>query len=577
MPDKGNQPQGALELTWTNKRRRLIESQVGAYDYAWVESSDYRVAEVRLLHDAAVVGDASKRDRVRDNLLVRGDALHALRSLTALPEYVTEYAGQVKLAYLDPPFNTGKAFAHYEDSLEHSIWLTMMRDRLRQIERLLAPDGSIWVHCDDSEQAYLKVLMDEVFTRDNFVAVVVWEKADSPRMDAQRFSSSHDYIIIYAKSEAWGPNRLPSGVDKRRFPYVAPDGRRYNSAPLRKWGKSSKREDRPKLWYPLTAPAEIDHPDAGKEVWPIKPNGDEGNWRWKRETYDANRDLIEWRDKGSGLQPYQITYPGNQRARPPVTFWPNTEVGHNREAKAHLKQMFGPNTFDTPKPERLMARIIDIATKPGELVLDCFLGSGTTAAVAHKMSRRWIGIELSQDNIERFALPRLTRVVQGAEPGGVTKVFDWKGGGGFSVLDVAPSMFDVEDGVVVLAEWATGGALAEATAAQLGFARETSGPFCGRKGRTRLAVVDGLVNRDVLEILVGHLADEENLLVCGTGIDDEARDHLATLRPGSGVQPIPQGILASYAKPRRWRPSVPSGAEEAATGNSPRAGAGAAS
>jgi adenine-specific DNA-methyltransferase len=564
LPDAGIQPKGALELTWTNKRLRLIESTGGAYDYAWVEPSDYRVAEVRLLHEAATVGEPSERHSVRDNLLVRGDALHALRSLTALPGYAAEYAGKVKLAYLDPPFNTGKAFEHYQDALEHSIWLTMMRDRLRQIDQLLAPGGSIWVHCDDSEQAYLKVLMDEIFTRDNFVAVVVWEKADSPRMDAKRFSSSHDYIIVYAKSDAWVPNRLATATDDAAFPYVAAAGRRYSSAPLRKWGKNSKRQDRPNLWYPLTAPTDIDHPNAGKEIWPVKPNGDEGNWRWKRDTYEANREQIEWRDKGSGLQPYVITYAGNPKPRPPVTFWPNTEVGHNREAKAHLKQMFGPNTFETPKPERLMARILEVATKPGDLVLDCFLGSGTTAAVAHKMGRRWIGIELSHENLERFALPRLTRVADGAEPGGVTKAVDWKGGGGFSVLDVAPSMFDVEDGVVVLAGWATGGALAEATAAQLGFVRETSGPFCGRKGRTRLAVVDGLVNQDVLDILLGNLADGENLLVCGTGIDDEARDHLATVRPGSGVQPIPQAILASYGRPRRWRPSVPSTPDTAA-------------
>jgi len=188
-----------------------------------------------------------------------------------------------------------------------------------------------------------------------------------------------------------------------------------------------------------------------------------------------------------------------------------------------------------------------------------------------------VTIELKGETIERFALPRLSKVAAGQDRGGITGEAEWEGGGGFTVLDVAPSMFDVEDEVVVLADWATGGALAEATAAQFGFARESSGPFCGRKGRTRLAVVDGLVNRDVIEILLGYLGDSENLLVCGTGIDQEARDHLATVRPGSGVQPIPQAILASYARPRRWRPTLLTPTGQPAANEEPGAVVGAAS
>jgi adenine-specific DNA-methyltransferase len=187
-----------LELTWTNKHLRLLAHEDGRYE--WVSPSDYRFAEVRLLDDVRTVGEVSS-DRARDNLLIRGDALNGLRSLARLPEFASEYLGKVKLAYLDPPFNTQQSFLQYDDALEHSVWLTMMRDRLAQMRELLAPDGSIWVHCDDSEQAYLKVAMDEIFGRENFVATIVWEKADSPRMDAKRFSSSHDYIIVHAMSE----------------------------------------------------------------------------------------------------------------------------------------------------------------------------------------------------------------------------------------------------------------------------------------------------------------------------------------------------------------------------------------
>ena len=163
--------EGRLELTWTNKHLRLLADDDGSY--TWVSPSDYRVAEVRLLRDAGVVGITDAPERAADNLLIRGDALNALTSLVQLPEFARHYVGKVKLAYLDPPFNTQQSFLHYDDALEHSVWLTMMRDRLLQIKTLLASDGSIWVHCDDSEQGYLKVMMDEVFGRENFVAVSV--------------------------------------------------------------------------------------------------------------------------------------------------------------------------------------------------------------------------------------------------------------------------------------------------------------------------------------------------------------------------------------------------------------------
>lgn len=175
---------GRLELTWTNKDEALLSSDEGAYQ--WVPSSDYRVAEVRLLHDAASVGDVRvTSQRSQDNLLIRGDALNALTSLGRLPEFSREYLGRVKVAYLDPPFNTQQAFEDYDDALEHSVWLTMMRDRLAQIHRLLSEDGSVWLHLDDAEMAYCRIVLDELFGRENFVATVVWEKADSPRNSAR--------------------------------------------------------------------------------------------------------------------------------------------------------------------------------------------------------------------------------------------------------------------------------------------------------------------------------------------------------------------------------------------------------
>jgi adenine-specific DNA-methyltransferase len=412
LPDGGTQPRGALELTWTNKRRRLIESTGGTYDYAWVEPSDYRVAEVRLLHEAAVVGNATEGDRVRGNLLIRGDALYALRSLTSLPEYAAEYVGKVKLAYLDPPFNTGKAFEHYEDALEHSIWLTMMRDRLLQLERLLAPDGSIWVHCDDSEQAYLKVLMDEVFLRDRFVATVVWQKRTS-RENRKAIGSGHDYIVIYSPAGAvsWARvrNRLPPSGGGYGNPDNDPRGP-WRSIPF------SAQGHRPNQMYEIETPSSRKVTPPRGRCWAnIEP-------RFLEMKAD---DRIYFPRGGDG-RPRVKRFPWEDEGLVPMTWWPASEVGTTDEAKKEILDLFpdAETPFDTPKPERLMRRIIEIATNADDVVLDPFAGSGTTAAVAHKLGRRWVTSELQGDTIERFALPRLTKVVEGRDPGGITEDLD---------------------------------------------------------------------------------------------------------------------------------------------------------
>jgi adenine-specific DNA-methyltransferase len=240
----------------------------------------------------------------------------------------------------------------------------------------------------------------------------------------------------------------------------------------------------------------------------------------------------------------------------PTSWWPATEVGTNDRAKAEIKALFPKihDPFQTAKPERLIARIIGIASNPDDIVLDCFAGSGTTAAVAHKMDRRWVTVDWSRENLESYALPRLKKVVGGEDPGGVTQVTGWEGGGGFRVLDIAPSMFAEDDGLVVLADWAVAGELGEATAAQLDYDHEPRPPFVGRKGRTRLAVIDGLVNADVAHLLVRSLGEKERLVICGTAVDPEARGVLRELRPGSTVRKIPASILAEYLTGQRWKP-----------------------
>ena len=591
--------EGRLELTWTNKHLRLLAHDDGSYE--WVPPQDYRVAEVRLLRDVCTVGTVSDDTRrASDNLLIRGDALHALTSLIKLPEFAREYVGKVKLAYLDPPFNTQQSFLQYDDALEHSVWLTMMRDRLLAIKTLLAPDGSVWVHLDDTEVAYCRVMMDEVFGRENFVTSVIWEKTDSPRMDAEYFSGRHDTILVYRKSPAFRVRRLDGVGVPAHYNRIDEHGRRYYTKPLRAMGgQGSTRRARPTLYYPLTAP-------DGSIVYPKLPDGTDGRWRWSPGKYERDQHLIEWVKVRDGWNPYFRIYASEHTHRPPETIWSHQEVGSTRVSAREIKALTGGTSFATPKPERLLERIIRIATDPGDIVLDCFLGSGTTAAVAHKMGRRWIGIEREAATIDTYALPRLRKVVAGEDPGGITTVetlvgddlpngvkpgdaraaartlnalhkagilaqvselddstvrsliralreidktkkeTTWYGGGGFRVLEIAPSMFVEIGGQIFLSEWATNGTLAETTAAQLGYAYEHDPPFCGRKGRSRLAVVDGVVNEDVIQLLVRALGPEERLLVCGTALDPAAAEFLRTLRPGSSARKIPQSILAEY-------------------------------
>jgi adenine-specific DNA-methyltransferase len=243
----------------------------------------------------------------------------------------------------------------------------------------------------------------------------------------------------------------------------------------------------------------------------------------------------------------------------PRTWWPASEVGSNQEAKRdHLNKLLTDvPAFDTPKPERLLQRIIHIATNPDDVVLDCFLGSGTTAAVAQKMGRRFVGIERSRENVENYVLPRLRKVVEAEDPGGITEAVNWQGGGGFRVLDVGPSMFADDEGLVVLADWAAGTELARATAAQMGFAYDLDGPLCGRKGRQRLAVIDGLVSPEVVRLLLEVIAPEERLVVAGTSLDPQAEQELRRSRPGSRALKIPGSILVSYADAFRWQPLAP--------------------
>lgn len=398
---------------------------------------DVRAAEkvpYRLLEEVPELGAG---DRGAGNMLIQGDNLEALKAL--LPYY----AGAVKCIYIDPPYNTGSAFEHYDDNLEHSQWLAMMWPRLELLRDLLAEDGSIWVSIDDREGHYLKVIMDEVFGRKNFIGNIIWEKSDSPRMDAVFVSSRHDNTLCFSKSRdqtLWKRLELREEDIPNHYNRTDEVGRRYYTKPLRAMGgQGDSRETRPTLYYALTAP-------DGTKVFPKRQDGSDGAWRWSPEKVTAEIDRIEWVQGKAGWTPYFRIFAENIGERPIESIWFHTDVGSNRTSKAEAKAVLrGDIAFTTPKPERLLERILHIATNPGDLVLDSFLGSGTTAAVAQKMGRRYIGIEMGDHAVTHCA-PRLQKVIDG-EQGGISKAQSWHGGGGFRFYRLGPPVF-AEDGQI---------------------------------------------------------------------------------------------------------------------------------
>ena len=376
-----------------------------------------------LLEDPARSYRSSHRvsdDQIFDNRLIFGDNLLALRALES------EFAGGVQCIYIDPPYNTGTAYSYYENGREHATWLSLMRDRLELLSRLLSDTGSLWISIDADESHYLKVMCDDVMGRSNFVDEVIWQRAYSPINLKKTLSRNHDTILVYAKKiERLQFGKLPRSEEANRR-YSNPD-----NDPRGDWkpGDLSVGPIVPEQVYQITLP-------SGRKVMP--PSG--YCWRLTRQRFEEYvRDRRIWFGTQSNSVPAIKRFLSEvKQGITPMTLWLRTEVGDNQEAKREVKAFNEIDVFDTPKPERLIQRIIQLATKPGDLVLDSFAGSGTTGAVAHKMHRRWIMVELG-DHIHSHIIPRLQKVIDGEDPGGITESVEWKGGGGFRYFKLGPS------------------------------------------------------------------------------------------------------------------------------------------
>jgi adenine-specific DNA-methyltransferase len=459
-----------LELTWIGKENRpklepRILMEVPAQSY----HAKQRVTD----------GD------IFDNRLIFGDNLLALKALEQ------EFAGKVKCVFIDPPYNTGSAFTHYDDGVEHSIWLSLMRDRLELLRRLMTRDGSLWITIDDNEAHYLKVLCDEVFGRANFMTTICWEKIYTLKNSAKHFSAMHDFILVYAKdAEVVSLNPL-TRTDKHNSGFKNHDHDARGS-----WIDSAMhgRNFYSKGSYVVTSP-------SGKEFSP--PPG--RYWTVSQGNFNAlDKDNRVWWGKEGGNAPRKKTFMDEVRQGVvPGTIWSYKDAGQNAEAKNEIKLLFAETAevFITPKPEKLIRQIISLATNPTELVLDSFAGTGTTAAVAHKMGRRWVTIELGE-HIDSHIIPRLKKVIDGDDLGGVTEATGWKGGGGFRYFKLAPSLLakDKWDNWVISKEY-NAAMLAEAICKLEGFTYAPSETLYWQQGYS--------TERDFLYVTTAHLTPEQ--------------------------------------------------------------------
>jgi adenine-specific DNA-methyltransferase len=479
-----------LELTWVGKEKRpKLEPRILLEDPEKSYHAKQRVTE----------------NDIFDNRLIFGDNLLALKALEQ------ELTGKVKCVFIDPPYNTGSAFTHYDDGLEHSIWLSLMRDRLEIIRKLLSDDGSLWITIDDNEAHYLKVMCDEIFGRVNFLADVTWEKADSPRSDAKFFSTRHDHVLVFAKNiEVVKLNRLREADIPLHYNKTDSEGRIYYLKPLRAMGADGHREKRPSMFFSIVAP-------DGSNVFPKNPDGTDSRWQWGSQKVENESQRIEFVKTKEGWSVYFRIYFEDTNGRPPETVWPHTEVGSNRTSKKEIKDLFGSDVFDTPKPEALISRVLDIATNPNDLVIDSFAGSGTTGAVAHKMGRRWIMVELGE-HCHTHIIPRMKKIIDGEDQGGISKAVNWKGGGGFRYYHLAPSLLEKDRwGNWVINKEYNPAMLTEALCKLEGFTHAPSETVWWQHGysteRDFIYITTQNLSVDQLQALSEDVGEERSLLV----------------------------------------------------------------
>lgn len=498
-----------------NKKQKL--------ELTWIGKDEELKLEPRILIEDQ---DKSYGDPNSENMLIYGDNLLALKALEQ------DFAGRIKCIYIDPPYNTGSAFEHYDDNLEHSTWLSLIKPRLEILRNLLdSAKGSIWISIDDDESHYLKVLCDEIFGRSNFVANVIWEKKYSPQNDAKWLSDSHDHILVYAKNKTmWRPYLLPrTEAANARYKNIDKDPRGpWKSSDLSVKTYSATYD------YPITTP-------SGRIVNPPPSRC----WRCSKEKFNqlVAENRIWFGPDGKSVPSIKRFLSEVQEGMVSKTIWYRDEVGDNQEAKTEIKILFRDDQFGTPKPERLIKHIFDLGTKPGDWILDSFLGSGTASAVAHKMGRKHIGIEFGE-HASTHCLPRLKKVVDGNDGLALSKALDWKGGGGFKFYNLAPSLLRKDSfGNFVIDEQYNANMLAAAMCKQEGFKYLPDEAMYWKQGKSTetdyIFVTTGFVALEQLDSIHSQMTENESLLICAKSFAPGSENHFSNIT----VKKIPQMIL----------------------------------
>lgn len=431
--------------------------------------------------------------------------------------------------FIDPPYNTGSAFEQYDDSVEHSVWLSLMRDRLELLHKLLSDNGTIWISIDDNEEAYLKVLCDEIFGRTNFINTVIWQKIHSLKNDARYLSENHDFILVYAKNKELVKLNLLGRTESMNSRYKNPD-----NDPRGPWqsGDLVANEERTNGHFKVTSPF------TGK-VFDV-PSGK--HWVYSEENLKTM--IAEgrvWFGKNGDAFPRKKRYLSEvMQGRKGSTIWLSDEVGHNQEAKRESIKLFGSqSSFATPKPERLIEQILTLSSDENDLILDSFLGSGTTIAVAQKMKRRWIGVEMGNQAYTHCKV-RLDKVVDG-EDGGISKAVNWQGGGGYHFYELAPSLLVKNDKLPIyqINPTYTFEMLCEAICKIEGFRYKPEDVFHGHSSEKRyIHITTEFINAGYIKSLSAHLAEGQSLLIYGTKIQSDM-----VLPDNIEVKKIPKDLL----------------------------------
>lgn len=512
-----------LELNWIGKHDP--KNKMSPEPRILIETPEYSYEKHNEDVEQISFADSDKPKPQFNNMLIHGDNLLALKSLEL------EYTGKIKCIYIDPPYNTGAAFQHYDDNLEHSTWLSLMKPRLELLKTLLKDDGSIWISIDSYESHYLKVMCDEVFGRNNFIDEVIWQRSYAPVNLKKTLSKSHDTILAYAKnmSNDFKLNKLPRS-DEANSRYKNPD-----NDPRGVW-KSGDLSVGPVVEskvYEITTP-------SGRKVLPPKGRC----WLLTKERFlefvDDNR--IWFGENGNNVPSIKRFLSETKNGVVAQTLWTYQEVGHTQDAKREVKQFNSNDVFETPKPEKLIERIITLASNPGDIVLDSFLGSGTTAAVAEKMGRKWIGIELG-DHAYTHCYKRLKAVVDG-EQGGISKEVDWHGGGGFKFYELAPSLIEKSKfGNPIISKKYDMEMLAQAVAKHKGYFYEPDSEVEWKQSKNGdknfLFVTTNYITPDYLEYIHSMLKNDEHLLITTKAYHKNCENQF----PNITVQQIPQSLL----------------------------------